>query len=61
MVRVEHQHGELSGIFGGKVLLPNKFHYPWDKQKGEKNPNAKGFEKDKQKRKIRKRFPWEKW
>jgi hypothetical protein len=61
MVRVEHRHGELSGTFGGKILIPNKMHYPWDKQKGEKNPNAKAFEKDKQKRKIRKRFPWEKW
>ncbi len=64
MVRVEHRHGELAGIFGGKVIVPNKMHYPWDKEKGDKDPNMK-FGKDgkevRKKSKIRKRFPWEKW
>jgi hypothetical protein len=63
-VRMEHVHGDqVSGIFSGRKLHKPVMHYPWDKNKGEKNPDT-SFQPDgpsRKQKKARKKFPWEKW
>ena len=67
-VRMEHIHDDkVSGIFTGRTqILPTRIHYLWDKDKGEKNPDTKtlpnnGGGNDRKSRKLRKKFPWERW
>jgi hypothetical protein len=63
-VRQEHVHSDLViGVFMGRYLYPPRIHFLWDANKGETNPDTK-FQADgtsKSKRKLRKKFPWEKW
>jgi hypothetical protein len=62
-VRHEHQHGDLvTGVFSDRYLYPPRIHFLWDSKKGTLNPDAKfeGAESRKQK-KMRKKFPWERW
>ena len=65
-VRMEHRHSDkVSGVFMGRTqILPPRMHYLWDKDKGERNPDTKTLPSggdSRQSRKLRKKFPWERW
>jgi hypothetical protein len=62
-VRMEHRHDDLvTGVFSGRYLYPPRLHFLWDKDKGEANPDTKfKGEGGRSKRKLRKKFPWERW
>jgi hypothetical protein len=63
-VRMEHRHDDLvSGVFSGRSLHPPKIHFLWDKNKGTANPNTdfKANAPSRKERKLRKKFPWERW
>lgn len=57
---IEHRHNDtVSGIFSGKAATVPPLHFLWDKKKGEVNTEFKG--ESRKKRKLRKKFPWERW
>lgn len=62
LVEFEHVHAShISGVFSGKnPLHPPKVHFLWDKNKGEVNPNM-DLKTVPGRKKLRKKFPWERW
>ncbi|NBA87413.1 hypothetical protein GVN16_16685 [Emticicia sp. CRIBPO] len=62
-VKQEHFHeDQVSGVFMGRGLYPPRIHYLWDKDKGEANPDTEFQPSTGVKRKkLRKKFPWERW
>lgn len=62
LVDFEHVHGShVSGVFSGRnPLHPPKVHFLWDKDKGELNPDT-DLETVPGRKKLRKKFPWERW
>lgn len=63
-VRMEHRHSDqVNGVFMGRFLYPPKIHFFWDKDKGESNPDTK-FQPNapsRKEKKLKKKFPWERW
>ncbi len=63
--KYEHQHGDMvSGVFASRYsIFPSKFHFFWDKDKGDANPNTDfvAGPDGKKKVKIKKKYPWERW
>lgn len=62
--KYEHKHNDqISGVFSSrKKILPYRFHFLWDKNKGEENPNTDLETVEGTKRtKARKKYPWESW
>ncbi|SOE23666.1 hypothetical protein SAMN06298216_4050 [Spirosomataceae bacterium TFI 002] len=62
--KYEHQHGDfVSGVFSSRnKIFPERYHFLWDKNKGEENPDTELQTVDGVKRtKARKKFPWERW
>lgn len=64
-VKFEHVHGDyVSGVFSGKhILYPPKIHTPWDGGRGEASPDTelKTSPGGGKRKKLRKKFPWERW
>ena len=61
-VKMEHRHSALvSGVFSGKYLYPPRIHTFFDGNKGENNPDTKFSPTGTSKRKLKKKFPWERW
>lgn len=61
LVKFEHVHSDyVNGIFSGKKLYPPKVHFLWDKNKGENNPDT-DLKTTPGRKKLKKKFPWEKW
>lgn len=60
--RYEHQHDDIvSGVFSGHYTLIPRVHFLWDKQKGESNPDTKFQPGTKNSKKLKKKYPWERW
>lgn len=62
--KYEHQHSDfVSGVFSPRnKVFPQRFHFLWDKNKGEENPGTDLETVEGTKRtKARKKFPWEQW
>jgi hypothetical protein len=63
LVDFEHVHSDyVSGVFSGRQPFkkPPKLRFLWDKNKGELNPNT-DLETTPSRKKLRKKFPWERW
>ncbi|MCA0362971.1 MAG: hypothetical protein LCH67_02940 [Bacteroidetes bacterium] len=61
-IKMEHRHStQVSGTFSGKSLTAvPRIHFLWDSEKGEKITETGTVPKT-SKRKMRKKFPWERW
>ena len=63
--KYEHRHDDLvSGVFSPRFGVPHKVHFLWDKDKGEENPDTEfvpGSSSGSKKKKLKKRYPWERW
>lgn len=62
LVEFEHVHSDyVSGVFSGRQLLPPpKVRFLWDQNKGENNPDT-DLKTTPGRKKLRKKFPWERW
>lgn len=63
LVDFEHVHSTyVSGVFSGRNVLrkPPKVRFLWDKNKGELNPDT-DLKTTPGRKKLRKKFPWERW
>jgi hypothetical protein len=58
----EHRHSDLvTGTFRSRYMVMPRVHFFWDgSNKGEKLPDAELAPKGTSK-KVRKKFPWERW
>lgn len=63
LVDFEHVHSDyVSGVFSGRqpFKTPPKLRFLWDTNKGGLNPNT-DLETTPSRKKLRKKFPWERW